>query len=97
LAIRAFLRFRFSVDAGRAVSADDLAVGVFADDFVDDEVLGDDHVAFHADHLGDVVMRREPSRSRAAWTITSTDPVIISRMVFAGSESRPWRSSIPYG
>jgi hypothetical protein len=30
------------------------------------------------------VMRREPSRRRAAWMITSTEPVIISRMVRDG-------------
>ena len=32
------------------------------------------------------VMRREPSRKRAACTTTSTDPQIISRMVRDGSE-----------
>ena len=41
-------------DAGRAVAADQLAVGVLAHHVVDEEVLGDDDVAFHADHLGDV-------------------------------------------
>src|SRR5262245_11602115 len=41
-------------DAGRAVLADDLAAGVFADQVVDEDVLGDDGVAFHAHHLGDV-------------------------------------------
>ena len=30
------------------------------------------------------VILREPSRRRAAWTITSTEPAIISRMVFDG-------------
>ena len=30
------------------------------------------------------VMRREPSRRRAAWMMTSTEPTIISRMVFDG-------------
>jgi hypothetical protein len=30
------------------------------------------------------VMRREPSRRRAAWTITSIEPAIISRMVLEG-------------
>src|SRR5689334_5139040 len=41
-------------DAGRAVAADDLAVGVFADHVVEEDVLRDDGVAFHAHHLGDV-------------------------------------------
>jgi hypothetical protein len=34
--------------------ADQLAVGVLADDVVDEQVLRDDDVAFHAEHLGDV-------------------------------------------
>ena len=34
--------------------ADDVAVGVLADHVVDEQVLGDDGVAFHAHHLGDV-------------------------------------------
>src|SRR5581483_1832076 len=41
-------------DAGRAVLADDLAVGIFADQVVEEDVLGADGVAFHAHHLGDV-------------------------------------------
>src|SRR5262249_35286126 len=41
-------------DAGRAVPADDLAVGVLAHEVVDEDVLGDDGVTFHAHHLGDV-------------------------------------------
>ncbi len=43
-----------AADAGRAVPADDLAVGVLADHVVEEDVLGDDGVAFHAHHLGDV-------------------------------------------
>ena len=35
------------------------------------------------------VMRREPSRRRAAWTITSIEAQIISRMVRDGSEKPP--------
>ena len=35
------------------------------------------------------VMRREPSRRRAAWMTTSTDDVIISRIVREGSEKPP--------
>src|ERR1700720_1940885 len=34
-------------------------------------------------------MRREPSRRRAAWITTSTEAVIISRMVREGSEKPP--------
>src|SRR6185312_16227462 len=41
-------------DSGRAVPADDLAVRVLADHVVEEYVLGDDGVAFHAHHLGDV-------------------------------------------
>src|SRR3569833_853813 len=41
-------------DSGRAVAADDLAVRVLADHVVEEDVLGDDCVAFHAHHLGDV-------------------------------------------
>ena len=50
---RAFPELR-TADAGRAVPADDLAVGVFADHVVQEQILGDDGVAFHAHHLGDV-------------------------------------------
>src|SRR3954468_3894072 len=50
---RAFPEFGTS-DPGRAVPADDLAVGVLADHVVEEYVLGDDGVAFHAHHLGDV-------------------------------------------
>src|SRR5436309_15680785 len=41
-------------DAGGAVAADDLAVGVFANHVIQEDILGDDGVAFHAHHLGDV-------------------------------------------
>src|SRR3954469_16006136 len=41
-------------DPGRAVPADNLAVGVLADHVVEEHVLGDDGVAFHAHHLGNV-------------------------------------------
>src|SRR5438445_10816638 len=41
-------------DPGRAVPPDDLAVRVFADHVVQEYVLGDDGVAFHAHHLGNV-------------------------------------------
>src|SRR6202000_2445299 len=41
-------------DAGRAMPADDVAVGVLADHVVEEQVLGDDGVAFHAHHLGNV-------------------------------------------
>src|SRR5688500_18314203 len=40
--------------AGELVAADDAAGGVFALDLVDEEVLQRDHVAFHADDLGDM-------------------------------------------
>src|SRR5919201_4843300 len=50
---RALPEFR-PADAGRAVLADDLAVGVLADQIVEEDILGDDGVAFHAHHLGDV-------------------------------------------
>src|SRR5436190_13475544 len=41
-------------DPGRAVPPDDLAVRVFADHVVQEYILGDDGVAFHTHHLGDV-------------------------------------------
>src|SRR6202166_2606815 len=41
-------------DTGRSMPADDVAVGVLADHVVDEQVLGNDGVAFHAHHLGDV-------------------------------------------
>src|ERR1700760_2860705 len=41
-------------DAGRAVPSDDTPFGVLADQIVDEQVLGDDGVALHAHHLGDV-------------------------------------------
>src|SRR5260370_35876990 len=41
-------------DAGRAMAADDVPVGVLADQVVKEQVLGDDGVAFHTHHLGDV-------------------------------------------
>src|SRR5262245_9885697 len=50
---RTFPEFR-AADAGRAMLADDLATGVLADQVVEEDVLGDDGVAFHAHHLGDV-------------------------------------------
>ena len=36
-----------------------------------------------------LVMRREPSRRRSAWTMTSTEPTIISRMVLDGRLKPP--------
>src|ERR1051325_696074 len=50
---RAFPELR-AADAGRAVAADEPAVLVLAHHLVDENVLGDDDVAFHAHHLGDV-------------------------------------------
>src|SRR5262245_41701804 len=50
---RALPEFR-PADTGRAVLADDLAVGILADQVVEEDVLGDDGIAFHAHHLGDV-------------------------------------------
>src|SRR5262245_24473895 len=43
-----------AADAGGAVAADQIAVGVLAHQGVDENILGDDDVALHADHLGDV-------------------------------------------
>src|SRR5271167_4424471 len=45
-------------DTGRVMPAYDLAVGVLAHHFVQEQILGDDGVAFHAHHLGDV---RDPA------------------------------------
>src|ERR1700710_1961837 len=41
-------------DAGRAMPSDDLAVGVLTHQFIDEQILGNDRIAFHAHHLGDV-------------------------------------------
>src|SRR5882724_1079480 len=41
-------------DAGRAMPAYDLAVGVLADHVVQEQVLGDDGVAFHAHHFSNM-------------------------------------------
>src|SRR6266571_263107 len=41
-------------DAGRFVPADQVAVGILAGQLIDEQVLRDDHVAFHPRHLGDV-------------------------------------------
>src|ERR1700761_2645017 len=41
-------------DAGGPMPSDDLAVGVFADQVIEEDVLGDDGIAFHPHHLGDV-------------------------------------------
>src|ERR1700674_62052 len=41
-------------DAGRAVPADDVSVGVLADHVVEEQVLGNDGIAFHPHPLGDV-------------------------------------------
>src|SRR5215831_18248193 len=38
-------------DAGRTMPADDVAVRVLSHQIVNEDVLRDDHVAFHADHL----------------------------------------------
>jgi hypothetical protein len=44
----------YPVDAGAAVSARQLSVLVLAVDLVEQHVLGHDHVAFEAEHFGDV-------------------------------------------
>src|SRR5213080_4373885 len=41
-------------DAGRTMAADQAAVRVLAQHLKDEHVLGDDDIAFHAHHLGDV-------------------------------------------
>src|SRR5436190_24098771 len=41
-------------DAGRTMLADQVALLVLAQEVVDEQVLGDDHVAFETHHLGDV-------------------------------------------
>src|SRR5204863_8048179 len=43
-----------AADSGRAVPADQLAIRVLAQHFVDEDVLRDDDVAFHPHHFGDV-------------------------------------------
>ena len=41
-------------DTGRAVAAEQVAVLVLAEDVVEEDVLGDDGIAFHPEHFGDV-------------------------------------------
>ena len=41
-------------DTGRTVLAHQHAVAVFAHDVIDEDVLGDDDVALHAQHFGNV-------------------------------------------
>src|SRR5262245_51725357 len=41
-------------DSGRAVAADQLAVGIFPEQIIEEEVLSDDDVAFEPQHLGDM-------------------------------------------
>src|ERR1700761_8729633 len=41
-------------DAGGAMLARHLALGVFAGDLVDEQILGDDHIAFQSHYLGDM-------------------------------------------
>src|SRR5687767_2092629 len=48
----------------RPVPADYLSIGVFTDDFINKQILGDDDIAFHADNFSDV--------SYAAGTITQS-------------------------
>src|SRR5207302_11451617 len=43
-----------AADSGRAVAADDIAVGILADHLVEEQILGDDDVALHPQNLGDV-------------------------------------------
>src|ERR1700689_962059 len=43
-----------SANSGRAMPSDNVAVGVLADHVVEEDVLGDDGVALHAHHLGNV-------------------------------------------
>src|ERR1700719_505867 len=41
-------------NTGRAMSPDNVPVGVLADHVIKEQVLGDNGIAFHAHHLGDV-------------------------------------------
>src|SRR5437899_3344427 len=50
---RAIPEFR-SADAGRFMVADNVAVGILAGHLVEEDVLCDDDITFHANHLGDV-------------------------------------------
>src|SRR4051795_12961357 len=43
-----------SPNAGRAMPADDISVGVLAEQIVKEKVLGDDRVTLHSHHLGDM-------------------------------------------
>ena len=65
------------------------AGGVLALQIVEDDVLRNDYVAFHADHLGNVRDAARAVAQAAAWMMTSTEPTMISRTVFGGSENPP--------
>src|SRR5262245_19091194 len=43
-----------SADAGRFVVADNVAVGILAGHLIEEDVLRDDDITFHAHHLADV-------------------------------------------
>src|SRR5579883_3494958 len=43
-----------AADAGRAMAADEVALRVLPDDLIEEQILGDDHIAFRCQHLGDV-------------------------------------------
>ena len=60
---------------------------VLADHLVDEQVLGDDDVAFHAHHLGDVGdPARAVAQARGLHDDVDRARTIISRMVRDGSE-----------
>jgi hypothetical protein len=71
-----------AANAGRAVAANDLAVGVLTLHVVDIRSW----VMITSPSMPTTsvtwVMRREPSRRRAAWMITSMEPTMISLTVF---------------
>ena len=69
-----------------------LPLRVLADDLVDEQVLRDDDVAFHAHHLGDVGdAARAVAQARGLDDDVDRARTIISRMVLRGQrDSRPW-------
>jgi hypothetical protein len=52
--MNAYQSYRQTEDRRWSGAADDLAVRVLALHVIDHQILGDDHVPFHAEHLGDV-------------------------------------------
>ena len=68
------------------MAALEFALRVLAHYFVDEEILSDDHVAFHPHHFGNVGYPTRAIPQAGGLNDDSTDAVIISLIVRDGSE-----------